>query len=72
MSAQAKGPAVDRASRQAATTQARGDHSRDDRHDVVMYGLAWRIAWLQSHRHWWLRTDDGRAQLEFLEGRDAA
>jgi hypothetical protein len=31
-----------------------------------------RIRWLETHRHWWLRTDDGRAQREFLDRRGAA
>lgn len=41
-------------------------------HETYMRGLGRRIVWLRSHRHWWLRTEDGRAQREFLDRRDAA
>jgi hypothetical protein len=29
-------------------------------HDTYMRQLAARIAWLQRHRHWWLRSIKGR------------
>ena len=42
-------------------------------HETYMrYTLGRRVAWLTDHRHWWLRTEDGRAQREFLDRRDAA
>lgn len=40
-------------------------------HQTHMYGLAWRIRWLEGHRHWWLRTEAGRSQREFLDRRAA-
>lgn len=41
-------------------------------HQTYMRQLGDRIAWLRRHRHWWLRTEAGRPQLDFLERRDAA
>lgn len=41
-------------------------------HETYMLGLDRRIRWLRSHRHWWLKSPDGRSQLEFLDRRDAA
>ena len=41
-------------------------------HETWMYGLGRRIRWLDHHRHWWLRTEEGQAQREFLDRRDAA
>jgi hypothetical protein len=41
-------------------------------HQTYMRGLGRRIRWLERHRHWWLRTEDGRPQREFLDRRDAA
>jgi hypothetical protein len=25
-------------------------------HDIAMFGMAWRIRWLERHRHWWIRS----------------
>jgi hypothetical protein len=25
-------------------------------HDIAMFGMAWRIRWLERHTHWWLRS----------------
>ena len=55
-----------------AKRQARRHLTPTDPHDVYMFGMAWRIRWLNRHRHWYLRTPEGRAQLEFIERRDAA
>jgi hypothetical protein len=52
-----------------AKQQTRGDSNG---HQGYMRGLGRRIRWLERHRHWWLRTQDGRAQREFLDRRDAA
>jgi hypothetical protein len=41
-------------------------------HETYMRQFGRRIAWLSDRRHWWLRTPEGRSQLEFLERRDAA
>lgn len=35
-----------------------GSNSTD--HERYMNGLAWRIRWLERHRHWWIRTVRGR------------
>jgi hypothetical protein len=52
-----------------ATTRPQERESYTDPHVIAMYGMARRIRWLETHRHWWLRTDDGRAQREFLDRR---
>ena len=41
-------------------------------HQTYMRQLADRIHWLSDHRHWWLRTPEGRSQLEFIERREVA
>lgn len=65
----AEGPAADRTQETATTTQpARAYPS----HETYMAQLASRIRWLEHRRHWWLRTPEGRSQLEFIERRDAA
>lgn len=64
----------------ATTKSYRQPEDYTDPHTTAMYGMAWRIAWLSRRRlgdgryprHWWLRTENGRAQLEFLDRRDAA
>jgi len=65
------GPAHHRPPEDPATAkrQALGDSNG---HQGYMRGLGRRIRWLERHRHWWLRTEDGRAQREFLDRRDAA
>lgn len=25
-------------------------------HDIAMFGMAWRIRWLERHTHWWIRS----------------
>jgi len=35
-------------------------HPDSTPHDVYMRQLAARIAWLQRHRHWWIRSIEGR------------
>lgn len=42
------------------------------RHESHLRLLSSRIAWLARHHHWWLRTPEGAAQLEYIERRDAA
>jgi hypothetical protein len=29
-------------------------------HDIAMFGMAWRIRWLERNRHWWIRSIKGR------------
>jgi hypothetical protein len=29
-------------------------------HDIAMFGMAWRIRWLERHRHWWISVREGR------------
>jgi hypothetical protein len=41
-------------------------------HEGYMRLLGDRVRWLERHRHWWLRTEVGRLQREFIERRDAA
>ena len=52
--------------------QAESPQAYTDPHTIGMSQMASRIRWLERHRHWWLRTEDGRAQREFCDRRDAA
>jgi hypothetical protein len=56
----------------AAKPDTRRHLTPADPHDVYMRQLSRRIRWLERHRNWWLRTEDGQAQREFLDQRDAA
>ena len=67
----AKGPAADRTPRAATNANQAATVYPADRHELYMYGMDWRIRWLQRRRHWWLRTDAGRPQLEFIQRRAA-
>lgn len=40
-------------------------------HQTTMRQLADRIRWLERHRSWWLFTEAGRAQRDFLDRRAA-
>jgi hypothetical protein len=31
-------------------------HSHPTAHDIAMFGMAWRIRWLDTHTHWWIRS----------------
>jgi hypothetical protein len=32
------------------------NNSDSTAHDIAMFGMAWRIRWLERHTHWWLRS----------------
>jgi hypothetical protein len=31
------------------------NNSDSTAHDIAMFGMAWRIRWLERHTHWWIR-----------------
>jgi hypothetical protein len=41
-------------------------------HESHLLLLSSRIAWLEGHEHWWLRTPAGRRQLSYIRRERAA